>query len=221
MWQALGSLLPISVAIAFSSVPITAMILILLSPKRNVAALPFLAGWVIGIALVATIAALGAQFLPEPSRRHPQTATAVIEMLVGLGLVALAIVTRWRRPHPDETALPSWLRAVGSFGPLPAFGVALALDFRPKGLLLGIAAGLALYGAQLRLGETTLLIGVYTVLGSSTVVVPIAATLIDPRRLEPRLLQARDWLSKNGGIVTTLMLFMVGVVIFGDGLTRL
>ena len=41
MWQALGALLPIAVAVAFSSVPLTVTILILLSPNRGGAALPF------------------------------------------------------------------------------------------------------------------------------------------------------------------------------------
>ena len=48
MLSAFGTLLPIALAVAVSSVPITLTILILLSPKRNQVAIPFLIGWVVG-----------------------------------------------------------------------------------------------------------------------------------------------------------------------------
>ena len=43
MWQAVGHLLPIAVAVAVSSVPIMVVIMILLSPKRKLSALAFCA----------------------------------------------------------------------------------------------------------------------------------------------------------------------------------
>ena len=92
MWQALGGLLPIAVAVALSTVPITVTTLILLSPNRNRAALPFLVGWVIGVAAVIILSALGATALPAPPRRGPDTVTAVLLMMVGLALaIAYAI----------------------------------------------------------------------------------------------------------------------------------
>ena len=57
MLSALGELLPIAVAVAVSSVSIMATILILLSPKRNHSAIPFLIGWVVGMAGVVIVAA--------------------------------------------------------------------------------------------------------------------------------------------------------------------
>ncbi len=70
MWQALGGLLPIAVTVAFSSVPITVTILILLSPNRNRAALPFLVGWVIGVAAVIVFSTLFASTLPGPATQR-------------------------------------------------------------------------------------------------------------------------------------------------------
>ena len=46
MWQAIGQLLPIALAAAVSSIPITATILILVSDRRDEAALPYLLGLV-------------------------------------------------------------------------------------------------------------------------------------------------------------------------------
>jgi Sap, sulfolipid-1-addressing protein len=220
MWQALGGLLPIAVAVALSTVPITVTILILLSPKRNKSALPFLIGWVIGVVAVISLGALGAQALPGVSHRAQQKATAELEIVIGVALIVLGIVDLRRSPT-GTAGLPRWLSAVESFGGLVSFAVAIVLNFRPKGLLLGVAAGIVLYTASPKIGEAAVLIVIYTVIATSTVVVPIVASLVARRRVEPRLIAARDWLSKNGRILAALMMFMIGVVILGAGLTHL
>jgi Sap, sulfolipid-1-addressing protein len=221
MWQALGALLPIAVAVAFSSVPLTVTILILLSPNRGRAALPFLIGWVIGVAAVISLSAAGAAALSKPLRRGPDTAVVVLEILIGAALMVLAAIYLRRRSPASGTGLPRWLAAVDSFGPVVCFAIAVVLSLRPKGLLLGVAGGLALSAASLNADDAVLLIIIYTAIASSTVVVPIIASLIAPQRMEPKLISARDWLIVNGRIVTSVMMFMIGVVILGYGLTQL
>src|SRR5215213_6808154 len=115
MWQALGALLPIAVAVAFSSVPLTVTILILLSPNRGRAALPFLVGWVIGVAAVISLSAAGAAILSQPLRRRQDTAIAILEILIGSALIVLAAVYLRRRSQTSR-GLPRWLAAVDSFG---------------------------------------------------------------------------------------------------------
>jgi hypothetical protein len=221
MWEALGALLPIAVAVAISSVPITVTVLILLSPNRNRAALPFLVGWVTGVVAVIVLGALGASVLPEPPRRGPDIVTALLQIMIGTALVVLGVISLLRSSRSEHTAMPGWLSAVDSFGALVAFGVAVLLDFRPKGLLLGIAAGLVLHGASVSTSETAVLIGIYALIATSTVVVPITASLIAPRWMEPRLIAARDWLAHNGRTLTSSMMIMIGVVILGVGLAAL
>jgi hypothetical protein len=220
MWQALGGLLPIAVAAAISSVPITVTILILLSPNRNRAALPFLVGWVIGVAAVIVLSTLFASTLPQP-RRGPDPATAALLMVVGVALIVLGVVNLRRDSQSEGTGLPGWLSRVDSFGGLVSFAVAVLLNLRPKGLLLGIAAGLALHAASVKADQIIVLIVIYTVIASSTVVVPIVASFLAPRRVEPKLIAARGWMTHNGRLLTSLMMFMIGVVILGYGLTQL
>ena len=221
MWQALGGLLPLAVAVALSSVPITATILILLSPNRNVAALPFLAGWVTGVAGLIILCALFASFLPKPPRRGPDTVTAVLFIIIALALIVLGVVNLRRKAPPEKAGLSKWLARVESFGPLASFAVAVALSFRPKGLLLGVAAGLTLHAASVKLGVAAVLIIIYTVIATSTVVIPITASFIAPRQMEPKLIAARDWFSHNGRLLTSLMMFMIGIIILGAGIASL
>jgi len=222
MLVAIGQILPLAVAVAVSSVPIMATILILLSPKRAQSAVPFLIGWFLGILVVVSLCALFAQAVPTPrSSRRADTTIGIIEMVIGFALIVIAVVA-WRRARRNPTdAMPKWLNAVGTFGPWAAFGVAFALNVRPKGLLLAIAAGLALRAEDLTLGESAVAILIYTVIGCSTVAVPIIVTLADPKGMQPRLVSAKEWIGRNSGVVTALILLLIGVVIIGTGLGRL
>src|SRR6478672_6375718 len=97
MLSALGVLLPLAVAVAVSSVPIMVTILMLLSPKRKQVSVPFLIGWVIGLAGVVVAAALGAAAaMPVHTSRKEQTAIGIGEIAVGVVILVLAGVA-WRR----------------------------------------------------------------------------------------------------------------------------
>ena len=221
MLSAFGTLLPIALAVAVSSVPITLTILILLSPKRNRLAIPFLIGWVVGMAVVVVVSSIGANALPIRSIRTSQKAIGIAEIIVGAGLLVIAVFTG-RRAATGPAKRPSrLLDSVDRLGPVTALGLAFVLNLRPKGLLLGVAAGLAIAGARLTGTDAVIVILVYLALATSSVTVPIIATLVSPTRMQPRLVATRDWLDRNGGHITVAILLMVGLVILGDGLTRL
>ncbi|GAA3870040.1 hypothetical protein GCM10022381_11600 [Leifsonia kafniensis] len=222
MLQAVGHVLPIAVAVALSSVPITVIILILLSPTRNRSSIPFLLGWLVGLAGVAAAFTLFANLLPESSARRPDLGVALVLMIVGLALVVFSIVA-WRKAigRPTSESLPRWLRAVSSIGPFSAFGLAVGLNLRPKALLLSAAIGVSLNADDLSAASAAIVIGVYTLVASLTVSIPVIMTLASPTRMEPRLLQVRGWLERNNRTVSIVIMLVIGVVIFSNGLTRL
>jgi hypothetical protein len=142
-------------------------------------------------------------------------------MVVGAALIVLGAINLRRDSQSDSAGLQGWLSRVDSFGGLISFAVAVLLNLRPKGLLLGIAAGLALHASSVNFDEIIVLIIIYTAIATSTVVVPIIASFLAPRRVEPKLIAARGWMTRNGRLLTSLMMFMIGVVILGYGLTQL
>jgi hypothetical protein len=220
MLAAIGQLLPIAAATAVSSVPITAMLIILLSPRRAQAAIPFLVGWLVGIAAVVSVCALGARLLPQPSESGTSVALGVTEVLVGGALVAGGILTLRARARRQNEAR-GWLGRVDALGPWSSFAVAVVLNLRPKALLLACAAGLVIRGAPLTLGHAMIVVAIYTVLAGSTIAVPIVMTMASPGRMEPRLIQAKGWLHRHARVISAVVLLMVGVVAVGNGLTRL
>ena len=220
--QAIGHILPFALAVALSSVPIMATIFILLSPNRSRSALPFLIGWVIGLIVVVCACALLAQVVPTARLpRQPDTAVGSIEIVVGLALVALALLTLRHARRQTEHNVPKWLRSAGNLGPWQSFGLALILNVRPKAVLLAIAAGLTIRADADSLTDALVAILIYTVIAASTVAAPIIGTLAAPARMEPRLVSMRVWLLRNGEALGAVIGLVIGVVIVGMGLGRL
>lgn len=221
--QTLWQLVPLGIALAFSTMPILAALLILLSPNRRRSALPFLIGWVGGMFLVAALATMAAQFVPAARvpRRAEETIGA-LEIIVGALLVAAGVFSLWRgRRRTVEPTIPAWLRGVDRLGPFLSFGLAVLLNFRPKSLLIAVAAGLALRADAHSTADMIIGLSVYTVIGSSTVLVPVSASLISPARTGPRLVAGREWIVRNGYVLTGIILVAVGVLIIVVGAGRL
>lgn len=198
------------------------MLLILLSPTRSAAAVPFLIGTVLGLIVVVGVTTLLSQALPEARLRQQNMAAAVIEVLAGLALVVLGIRV-WRgrnRPRPPET-LPVWARAIDSLTGFRAFGLGLLLDFRPKSLILAAVVGVQLHVADLHLVPSVVVALGYVVVATSTVTIPIVATLVAPKRMEPRLHSASELMTAEAPVISAVVMLMVGVVIAGAGLTNL
>jgi hypothetical protein len=217
MEQTLVQLTPVALAAALSSVPITATIFILLSERRGAIALPFLFGWVLGTAAGLTLTTLAAQAIPSRPRRLASVVDT-LEILVGSALVLLGLVTMFRRRSTKPSQRPSWLEGIGSFGALPALGIGLALNLRPKAVLLFAAASLAITGAKLDTADVLLVIAFYTAIATSTVVAPTLATVFFPERMEPRLVASRDWITAHGAVATGVVMVLVGVVVLGLGI---
>jgi hypothetical protein len=221
MWAALGQVLPIAVAAALSSVPILVILSILLSPNKRRSGPAFLIGWIAGIALAVVAFTTLAHVVPAVPPRKSQVVIGVSLIVVGLALIILTVVIWRRAARPDGARMPRWLSAADALGPWPAFGLAVALNFRPKGLLLSAAAGLSLRGQNLDPGQLAVVILIYTVISASAVAVPVVASLTRPETTERWLIEARGWLVQNNRVVSVLIMLLIGTVIVGNGLAHL
>src|SRR3954453_21408209 len=96
MGQALLQLLPLALAAAVSSVPITATIFLLLSDSRDRSGLAFLAGTVLGTFAAVALATVAGQALPGRQRQHDDL-VGKLEVVVGVAMVLLGVITLARR----------------------------------------------------------------------------------------------------------------------------
>jgi hypothetical protein len=204
---------------ALSTVPITVTLILLLSPRRRRSSLPFLAGWVLTLAVVPMGAAAGVLAAPLSRRERVQVA-ATTEILVGAALVIGAILT-WRRARTRVPTSGGRLEALGSYGPAASFGIAFLMGLRPKALLLGIAAGLSLGAQSATSTRNGLALAVYVACSASTVAIPIVGTLVAPHSMQPRLVIWREWLGRNGLTITACVMVTIGLALVAVGWAQL
>jgi hypothetical protein len=218
MVPALIHLVPLALAAALSSVPITATIFILLSKSPTRPGLAFLAGTVLGTFATLSLAAVAGQALPGRPRQHTDLANR-LQVALGVVMVLLGVVTLARRTRSAGGRRPGWLDGIGSLGTVPVFGIGLALNLRPKALLLVAAAGLAISGAQLPFNQNLVLVVLYTAIASCTVGVPIVVTILFPRQMIPRVDATKDWIATHSRVVGGAILILVGGFLTGIGLS--
>ena len=208
-----------AVGIAISPIPIIAAILMLLSPRAKATSIGFLLGWLAGIVIAIVIFTLLSSVLPQELSSGSSPVAGLIKIILGALLLFLA-VKHWRgRPAEGElAAMPKWMSAIDSMTAAKGLGLGFLLSaVNPKNLLLAISAGLIIGGANLSLGDTTVVIVVFVLLAGCTVLVPVIAYLIASARMAGPLDSVRGWLVDNNVTIMAVLLLVIGVSVIGKG----
>jgi len=220
MGSVIGAVLPLAIGIAISPIPIIAAILMLLSPKAKGTSIGFLLGWVAGIVVAVTVFTLLSSVIPdgEPDASKPINGT--IQILLGAGLLFLAL-RQWRsRPKPGEdAALPKWMSAIDTMNAGKGFGLGFLLAaVNPKNLLMGAGAGVTIGSAGLTVGSIVVVIVVFTVIAAASVAIPVIAYLVASKQMTGPLESLRTWLVHNNATVMAVLLVVIGFVLIGKGI---
>lgn len=220
MGAVIGEILPLAVGIAISPIPIIAAILMLLSPKAKSTSVGFLLGWVAGILIAVTLFTVLSGLLSGADPEASQPVAGVVKIVLGAGLLLLA-VRQWRsRPAPDaEPPMPKWMTAIDTM----TVGRGLLLGFllsavNPKNLLMAVAAGVAIGTGGLDAAGDTLTIIVFTIIAAISVAAPVIAYLVASARMAGPLESMRAWLVHNNATVMAVLLLVIGVVLIGKGI---
>ena len=220
MGAVIGDLLPLAVGIAISPIPIIAVILMLLSRRATATSTGFLLGWVVGIVLVTVVVLALVGQAGNTAGGEPSTLSSVLKLVLGAGLILLA-VRQWQgRPKEGETAaMPKWMGAIESFSFVRALLLGFGLSaINPKNLLLCLAAGTTIGAAHLPTGEVVVATVVFTLLAASTVLVPVLGYLAARDRMAAPLDRLRTWLTQNNAVVMAVLLVVIGTVLLGEGI---
>lgn len=220
MTSVIGQILPLALAVALSTLPIIAALLILLSPAKPLVSIALLTGWATGIAVVLSILTIGVRLLPSTSPPRDDTVIGVFRILLGTALIVSSIVA-WRTRSQRPTESPRWMNALGRIRTLGALGFGFALALRPKNLILSVAAAVIIGDASLGVPDVVVIIVVFTVVGISTVAAPIVGHFSAPEKTRAPLDATRDWLAKNSATVMLGVAIAIGAVIIGSGVSKL
>ncbi|QXJ20370.1 GAP family protein [Actinomadura graeca] len=215
MGEVIRALLPLTLGVALSPIPITAVVALLLAPRARNAALGFLAGWTAGIVAVTTLLVVIANGIGMNSDTGgPKTPVSWIVLLLGVLVLTLA-VRQWTS------------RGTGREGPAPLDGVTplkaaeqglVLAVLSPVNLLMFVAAGIAVSLGLLSLGEEVVAVAVFSVLAACGVAVPVILYLADAGRWRPRLEALRAWVESERRTAVSVLLLVIGVVLLGQGI---
>jgi hypothetical protein len=217
----IGEILPLAVGIAISPIPIIAAILMLLSPRAKTTSVGFLLGWLAGwhyhrdrivhLAVVGAAAA-GPLRLVAGARGDQDHLGRTVAVLGGKEC-------RGRPAKGEQAEMPKWMSAIDSMTAAKGLGLGFLLSaVNPKNLLMVISAGLIIGGANLSLGDTTVVIVVFVLLAGSTVLVPVIGYLIASARMAGPLDSLRGWLVDNNATIMAILLLVIGVAVIGKGI---
>jgi hypothetical protein len=177
----------------------------------------FALGWVVGLAAVSTVVTL---LSSGDSSDEPSTAVSWVKLAIGLLFLALAAKQWQGRPRPGhEPAPPAWMATIESMAPGRCVGIGAALSgANPKNLALTVAAAASIGQAGLDGGGTAVAIAAFVVLGSLTVVGPVALVLVAPGQASTRLIPVKQFLSEHNAAIMMAVLLLLGVKLLGNGL---
>jgi Na+/melibiose symporter-like transporter len=219
-WAGLAAVLVPALGIAWSPVPLEALLAMLRTERpRSLGAL-FTIGFGIGIALlgyvVLLLAGVGNYAEGSPTYRR----VGWLQIVLGIVLWLLA-VHRWRqRPptgQPDEP--PAWVREVETFTALRAVGVAVPLALAsPKNVVLALVAMIAVAALPTGSGAAYL---AFVLLACSALLLMVLVDLPSPQGLGPRLDSWREWIGRHNTAIAVTSLFLLGAVVVTRGLEAL
>lgn len=205
---------------AISPIPVIAAVLMLLTPRARVTSVGFLLGWVVGIVVAVTVFTLLSGAIPESDPEAAKPVKGVIQLILGVLAILLA-VSQWRkRPKAgEEPEMPKWMQAVDAmrFPAAAGFGFVMAA-VNPKNLLLAASAGVTIGTAALSAGSDAVVIAVFTLIGASTVLIPVVGYLFAADRLRGPLDALRVWLARENALIMALLMLVIGVSLIGKGI---
>ena len=223
MGRAIGEVFAFGVGVALSPLAVIAVALMLAAPKGGVNAAGFVAGWVFGLAAVATVALLVGDGVDASDDGGPADWVGIVKIVIAV-LLLLVAARQWRgRPSDhDEPELPAWTTRLDGISPPRAAGLAVLLAaVKPKNLLLAVAAGLAIAQTGAGPAGQAAALAVFVVLGTLGPGIPLAIHVFMPNRGAEILTALREWIVHENATIIAVLCLVVAAKLMGDAVSTL
>lgn len=215
----LTELIPLALIIAISPLSIIPGILVLHTPRPRPTSLAFLAGWVLGIAVI-TGAFVGGSDVSNQGLDDKPGWSPYVRIVIGVALIVFGLY-RWFGRHRSAHN-PKWMTAMGSMGPGRAFLTGIVLTVANlKVFAMCAAAGVAIGTAALGRPGAWQAVLVFTALAASTVALPALAYLFAGPRLDQPLERVKTWMERNHAALVAGILLVIGAGLLYKGIHAL
>lgn len=88
----------------------------------------------------------------------------------------------------------------------------------PKNLAISAGAAITIGTSYLNPAEVVWAIAIFTVIASSTVIVPVVAFAFAAHRLDTPLRSLEEWLLRNNTVMMGTLMLIFGFVLIGNGI---
>ncbi len=223
MGSAVGEILPLGIGVAVSPFPIIAVILMLFTRRAKSNAPAFLAGWIVGLAVVGVVVLAISNRVDVAADDEPWAGESALRALAGVLLLLLAWWQWRRRPEEGgETQMPSWMQRMESVNPAMALGLGAVLaGLNPKDTTLTILAAATIARAGLSAGESAVTLAVFIAIATISVVAPVTLYFALGERAEETLNGWKAWLTKYNATMMMVLFLVFGVVLVAQGIRGL
>lgn len=221
MIAVLADLLTIGVAVAISPLSIVAVILMATSGKGRTNGTAFIVGcYTWGILFVGALVLVGRAAGAEEPDSGPHITIDIIEIILGAGMLFLAIL-QWRGRGSHET--PKWMASLDGLTVWKAFlvGILISGPLSPKDLPLLAAAGGRISQSPLPVEQIVAVVLIFGLFGVTAVAIPWIVSVVSPGKVEVRLSGARNWLVSNHSVIMAVLFVILGFKLIGSGIADL
>lgn len=224
MLEVIGNTLSDMIVIALSTVPLIGLLILLAAEGGKGKGLAYTLGVVIGIGILTGVfVAIGTAAGASDEAGDPSLWSAILRLVLGAGLIFLGIRTFRGRPRSDEEFTePKWMSKIDSMKGFVVFGLgALLMAANPKNIAIAVSAGTEIAQGGLSTGLVAVTVVVFTVLATSTFIIPTVLYLVIPDKFGPKMQSMRMWLQRHSAVIMFVLLVVIGMKILGEGLADL
>ena len=221
----LGELIPVAVGLAMLGVmPMIAAVVLMSSDNGAGKAWAFTSGYYLAlVAVTLLLVAIGQQVDQGQSESTISTTDSVIQIVLGIVLLALSYRNfRKRDPGSTNDSSPGWLKKVDKVSVPTAFGLGFTAGaVNPKNLALIPGAAITIIAADLTTVGIISTSALFALVGTCGVAIPLLIPLVAGDRKDELLASLRDWLTRNTAVIMMVLLFILGWILIGRGISGL
>jgi hypothetical protein len=223
MDHAIARSLALAIGVAFSPVPIMAVVLMLTTARAKVNGSVFVLGWLFSLGIVGSIVLCIAG--PAGASGSSELATSVrcLEIVLGTLLFLVAIHQFWRRPRAQkQVQILKGKGAIGKFSPAAAFVTgALLVGANPKNLLLAVAGATAIAQTGIAGAQQAIAYLSFAVIATIGVGAPVLIYLAMGRRSQDLFAKLKARIGRHRAVITSVLCLIVSATFIGEAITGL
>lgn len=221
--DAIGKMLPATMAIALTPIQIVAVVAVLGGPHGRAGGFGFLWGWLVALGALVTGAILLVDKLGEGGRA-PTPILHWLQLAAGFLLLVMAM-RLWRKKKEKSqgpAATPRWLTSLSEASPAQAFAAgASTAAANPKIIALVLSSVTSIAYLALSAWQLFAVAILFVLLGSTPLITLVVAHATGGPATASRIRDLKGFMLRHNDVILTVVLAMLGVSVLGNGISGL